>query len=129
MPIFARRGHHDLAFTPGWAVGWYFVPIANLFKPIEAMRELWTTSLMHAAAEGADGRLGYWWGAWIVGNILSNIGVRLESSMDGGLVLAGYGLDALGSLVLIGAAWLLAAIIRQVTAAQQDVMAIAGVFE
>ena len=31
-------------FTPGWAVGWYFIPIANLWKPLEAMRELWQAS-------------------------------------------------------------------------------------
>ena len=31
-------------FTPGWAVGWHFVPIANLFKPFGAMRQIWNAS-------------------------------------------------------------------------------------
>jgi Domain of unknown function (DUF4328) len=26
-------------FTPGWAVGWWFVPFANLVKPYQVMRE------------------------------------------------------------------------------------------
>src|SRR5687768_18560933 len=26
-------GHDSLEFTPGWAVGWYFIPFANLVKP------------------------------------------------------------------------------------------------
>ena len=38
---FARSG---LRFTPGWAVGWWFVPIASLWKPFEAVRELWKAS-------------------------------------------------------------------------------------
>lgn len=33
-----------LAFTPGWSVGWYFIPIANLWKPYQAMRQAWNVS-------------------------------------------------------------------------------------
>lgn len=39
--------------TPGWAVGWYFIPFANLFKPYQAMRETWNSSVMPHAAGGA----------------------------------------------------------------------------
>ena len=31
-------------FTPGWAVGWWFIPIANLWKPFQSVRELWKAS-------------------------------------------------------------------------------------
>lgn len=37
-------GAREMAFTPGGAVGWYFVPIANLWKPYQAMREIWKAS-------------------------------------------------------------------------------------
>src|SRR5512133_3434057 len=33
-----------LRFTPGWAVGWWFIPIANLWKPFQTVRELWRAS-------------------------------------------------------------------------------------
>lgn len=33
-----------LKTTPGWAVGWYFVPIANLWKPYQAGIEIWQAS-------------------------------------------------------------------------------------
>jgi len=53
--------------TPGWAVGWWFVPVANLFKPFQAVRELWKAS--HG---GRDWRtrptwsvIGWWWGIWL----------------------------------------------------------------
>ncbi|RYY09693.1 MAG: DUF4328 domain-containing protein, partial [Alphaproteobacteria bacterium] len=30
-----------LTITPGWNVGWFFVPIANLWKPFEGIKEVW----------------------------------------------------------------------------------------
>lgn len=33
-----------MEFTPGWMIGWYFIPFANLFKPFQGMRELWQVS-------------------------------------------------------------------------------------
>lgn len=30
----------NLEFSPGWAVGWWFVPFANLVKPFQVVREL-----------------------------------------------------------------------------------------
>ncbi len=34
-------GAHELQGSPGGAVGWWFVPIANLFKPFQYLREIW----------------------------------------------------------------------------------------
>ena len=31
-------------FSPGWAIGCWFVPLANLVIPYQAMKELWKTS-------------------------------------------------------------------------------------
>ncbi|WP_374409285.1 DUF4328 domain-containing protein [Pelagerythrobacter sp.] len=65
---------HGLDYTPGWAVGWYFVPIANLFKPFQAMRELWNAS--HGALgdykHPAPGLLWVWWLTWIFSNLSSS---------------------------------------------------------
>jgi hypothetical protein len=33
-----------MSVTPGWAIGWFFVPVANLFKPYQAMKETWIAS-------------------------------------------------------------------------------------
>ena len=37
-------GAANMDFTPGWSVGWYFIPIANLWKPYQAMKEIWKAS-------------------------------------------------------------------------------------
>lgn len=31
-------------FTPGWAVGWFFIPIMNFVRPIQILGELWRGS-------------------------------------------------------------------------------------
>ncbi len=61
-------GADGMRYTPGWAVGWYFVPIAWFWKPYQAMKEIWK-----ASADPADwGRqdvsplLLWWWILWIV---------------------------------------------------------------
>ena len=33
-----------LEYTPGWAVGWFFVPIMLLFRPCQVMFEIWKAS-------------------------------------------------------------------------------------
>jgi hypothetical protein len=71
----------DLEFTPGWAVGWWFIPFANLIKPYQAVSETWRES-----DPDYDPDLGYltssvenpwvfpiWWGTFIIGNVISRI--------------------------------------------------------
>jgi hypothetical protein len=67
-----------LTFTPGWAVGWWFIPIANLWKPFQAVRELWK------ASHGGDAWrtmvtwpvIGWWWASWIVSNLVTWAAIR-----------------------------------------------------
>lgn len=75
-------------FTPGWAVGWWFIPFANLVKPYQAMSDLWNESDADFDAEngflsasvGAPGMLGLWWALFIVSNIL----LRISSALSDG---------------------------------------------
>lgn len=56
-------GVGSLEFTPGWAIGWFFVPIASLWEPFQAMRELWRASLLdeEGGRTQATSQLGFWW--------------------------------------------------------------------
>jgi hypothetical protein len=33
-----------MKFTPGWAVGWFFVPLASLWKPYQVLKEIWNSN-------------------------------------------------------------------------------------
>jgi hypothetical protein len=37
-------GAEGLRFSPGWAVGYYFIPILSLFRPAQVMSEIWRAS-------------------------------------------------------------------------------------
>lgn len=70
----------EMTITPGWAVGWYFVPFMNLVRPYQAMREIWLASHFRGNWHGEPGPpiLGWWWGLWIITGILGNISWRLS---------------------------------------------------
>ena len=63
-----QLGATGMQFTPGWAVGWYFVPIAWFWKPYQAMTEIWRASRNPAdwRGEPASPLLIWWWILWIV---------------------------------------------------------------
>lgn len=136
VAMWIHRGHRNLheariaglKFSPGWAVGWYFVPIALYFKPFQAMRELWTAS--HNRADSlsapAPGNLGMWWTFWIIGSILGNLSFRMGGTVDGRIgMIAGLA----SSLSMIVAAWLLMQIMRDITIAQAEGIGVVQIFE
>lgn len=96
--------------SPGWAVGWYFIPFANLWKPLEGMLQIWRES--HRLAGKPDrvaAYVGWWWATWIISNILANISLRLTGfaeplpTYDVGLLVAtlGGGLSVICGLLLL----------------------------
>jgi len=74
-----QLGAIDMAFTPGWSIGWYFIPIANLWKPYQAMKEIWkASSNPHSwKSQPVSSLLPWWWFFWIVSNMFANASFRL----------------------------------------------------
>lgn len=128
-----ESGADELAFSPGWAVGWYFVPFANLVMPFKAMRELWNASRGEHDFFGgpaAAPELKAWWAAWIVGNVLGVVGSRILLLGEGspGSTTVGNAFSAGGTVCVLVAAVLLRTIVTRVTAMQRGGLAAAGVF-
>jgi hypothetical protein len=65
-------GAQGMSYSPGWAVGWYFVPIWNLWKPFLAMKEIWQASENPVAWSSlkTPRLLRIWWTLWISNNFL-----------------------------------------------------------
>ena len=110
--------------TPGWSVVWFFVPIAGLFKPFEAMRELWN------ASDGTDSKLApdqmkIWWGAFIVGSIIDKIYDRIGGAVDGGFASL---LILLGGVAFATSGYYLLGIIAHITRAQRSTLGMAQIF-
>jgi hypothetical protein len=76
----ARVRARYMQYTPGWSIGWYFIPIAYWWKPYQAMKEIWQESYEQAGPRGVEAGavLGWWWALWIIANLLSNTSFRIS---------------------------------------------------
>jgi len=72
-------GAKYMTFSPGWSVGWCFIPILNLWKPYQAMKEIWQASANPDswASQDPPSLVGNWWGLWLVSNFLGQMSFRL----------------------------------------------------
>ena len=75
----------NLEYSPGWAVGWWFIPFANLVKPFQVMRELWNesdpdfdeqTGFLNVSP-GTPEIIGFWWGTFLIGGFIGRIADKL----------------------------------------------------
>lgn len=72
-----RSPHAEM--SPAWAVGWYFIPFANLFQPFLGMSQIWRGSRRAAGlAQEIPAIMGIWWGLWVILSIASNLSFRLS---------------------------------------------------
>lgn len=102
MSLNAHALTKGLTITPGWAIGWYFVPIASLFKPFQALKEAWQASAQPTAWRSVDtpGILRLWWGLWLASGILSNISFRVSmSAKTTDMLVLSDGLDLVIAIV------------------------------
>jgi hypothetical protein len=79
-----QLGAADMKFTPGWAAGWYFIPIASLWKPYQAMKEIWMASSNPGnwTSQPSSPLLPWWWFLWLLTNGLGQASFRLAENAD-----------------------------------------------
>lgn len=72
-------GAKGLSFSPAISIWSYFIPLANLVMPAQAMQELHKTATEPRdwEAVGGSGLIWLWWFLWIVGNIAGIVSFRL----------------------------------------------------
>ena len=89
-------GATQMRFTPGWSVGWYFIPFINLWKPYQAMKEIYlkTYNLNTKVSQinNTPGFFPFWWTCWIIGGVLTQAEFRLAWRVDSldGFIGLGY---------------------------------------
>lgn len=116
-------------FSPGWAVGWWFVPIMNLFRPYQVVKEIWLASYPSATPQDPQhlrnapltAMLGWWWATWIASGILD--GFLVASLLSDDLTPEQFITWNYGSLVAdaltIVAALLAFVLVKTITANQE----------
>jgi hypothetical protein len=79
-----RANAQGLTISPGWAVGWYFIPIAWLWKPLQAVRQIWRSSAAPDRPESVPvpAQIGWWWTFWLVGNFVGYASLRMALAQE-----------------------------------------------
>lgn len=118
-------------YTPGWAVGWFFVPFANLFKPFAAMRQIWNASHGNESGDLDSGNpfLAFWWGLWILTAILTNVAIRLNlNPEDPSYVRTALQLETASSVLSLALYPIAYRLVDRITRAQQERLTAAHIF-
>jgi len=118
-----------LRFGDGWAIGSWFVPILNLWRPKQIANDIWRGSDPNAPRGIGEWKnypvaplLGLWWAAWIVTNVLGNFVGRLWLEGDDtadDIRTADY-VDLVSSVAEIVAAVLAILVVRAITRREND---------
>jgi hypothetical protein len=72
-------GAHNLRYTPGWAVGGFFVPFLNFVRPLQVAKEVWQASEPNASERmpwqdwEPPPLIDWWWGTFLLSRLLGYI--------------------------------------------------------
>ncbi len=111
-------GAQNLPYSPGWAIGAWFVPIVNLYRPIRVLQAVWRSSdpaLPPGAGNQWQSRtrsvlLAMWWAAFLVGVCLRVIlNAAVENASDEGTLAAARPASAWG--IANDSVWVVAAVL------------------
>lgn len=103
--------------TPGWSVGYFFIPILLLWKPYGAMKQI------RSASYGKDhplkAVLPLWWTFWLITMFIAIYTFRLDSSADLDDYLTACKLDLVATPLNVILNYLAITLVTGITLAQQ----------
>lgn len=119
----APLGVSNQRFSPRWAVAYYFIPILNLFRPYQAMEEIYLHSRIEdTASTPSYSILTAWWCLWLISWIIDGaflfqfLNLR-ENDTDAHIEL-NYA-SILGDFLTIVAGILVFVVVRRITENQE----------
>lgn len=119
----------SLRSSPGWAVGYWFIPLLCFYYPLMIVNELYhgsdpdvrrdetrfsdtSTPMLH----------GFWWGLWVTASIVSNITLRISlRTSDPSMVEFADMIDMILLPFWMVCGWLAYEIVKNITNRQETV--------
>jgi hypothetical protein len=116
-------GAAQLKYTPGWAVAWWLIPIANIVMPYLIVRELYKASNPDAgsvdwAARGGAGIVGLWWAGRLVAQALFNVGNAFSDQTGYSAMRTEAWFFVFGNLAFVGLGLLAIMVVRAIDSRQ-----------
>lgn len=118
----AALGVSNQRFSPRWAVAYYFIPILNLFRPYQAMEEIYLRSRIDTASTPSYSIVTAWWCLWLIswiigGALLSQFLNLRENDIDAHIAL-NYAI-IVGDFLTIVTGILVFVVVRRITENQE----------
>jgi hypothetical protein len=106
---------------PKWAVAWFFIPFAMLFKPYGVTSELWRSSAHPDGWRGKPDptRMRWWWATVLIGKIGASLGDKLYIAESTATAEFGAFSLALSSGLIVVASVLFLSMGREISKRQQ----------
>ena len=122
-------GATDLKYSPGWAIGGFFVPLLNIVRPYQVMAEIWRASVSGGRVSGGSGWtyeqtpvfIGLWWGLWLISGFLDSFSVFMVfgTGADNRLLVASR-FRLVYAVISIASAALAITVVLRTNARQED---------
>jgi hypothetical protein len=106
--------------SPGWNVGWFFVPVASLWKPFQGLDETWRVSHAptHWMVTPTPVLLRCWWSAYLASSVMGVLSNLLRTSETSNEVSAATVLTGVSLLANTTASALAIVMVNRISAAQ-----------
>jgi hypothetical protein len=121
----ARSFGSPMSIRPGWAAGYFFVPLVSLWKPYQAMKEIWQGSdpdpNAHAFNVRVPSLLGWWWGLYLAHNIGGQAVYQMNKHLNNPAdFINAAKVEIVTSVISMVAAWAAIAVVRAVARRQDE---------
>jgi hypothetical protein len=122
LPAFGHSPRR-LSYSPGWAVGSFFIPFVNLIVPYRAVREVWQKSIPLEDALLAEpsppASFPIWWLFWLLASFSGNLSARMAFDENAPKQPAAIVAIAAGALSII-AAVMAYSVVNQIDERQEE---------
>lgn len=79
-------GADGISATPGWTIGYFFVPVINLWRPYQILQEIWKASAPEPGdwkTRAGSSLIGWWWGLRLLDNVANRVVLRMTWQPSG----------------------------------------------
>jgi hypothetical protein len=120
-------GRQHPRFGPGWAIGGWFIPLANLVIPVLVMQDLWRGS--DPAVPRGDMRwkiadrsplVGWWWGLMLTSRAFYATGNGIGNNGNVADLRQGIAIQSVGTAASIAAAVVAILMVRRLSERQEE---------
>ena len=120
-PLGIRSRKH----TPGWTVAYFYIPIINLYRPYQAIKEIWQASNPETDLTNSNWQqtstsyiLGLWWTLWAAGLLFTRIANRTQRAESLSSMVSSDWMSIISGILITLAAVLALLVVRRINMMQ-----------